>query len=161
MVVLLFLLSIRFAFWRTYEAWKINRQLTAQLSNAASVSYQPGYLERKNHNLDQTLTLFKGDTAHYRSAVLTALSSVAERENVKITGVPDGNDASVTPSSSSQVQSIILEGDFFALTRFLHGAEQATGIGRVRSAQYRTTTIAKATGAGKRLTLLVHFELMK
>ncbi|MBS7565386.1 hypothetical protein KHS38_13320 [Mucilaginibacter sp. Bleaf8] len=161
LVVVLLLLSIRFAFWRTFEAWQINRQLSVQLTKSSDVSYQPAFLERKNHNLDQTLNLFRGDTANYRSIILEKLSAIAETESVKIIDVPQGKETEAVDALPYHIQNLTLEGSFFALTRFLHNAEHQMGIGRVRSAVYRSATVAKASGAEKRLTLLVYLEIIR
>lgn len=81
--IVLLLLSYKLAFKATFEAWQINRALKTQLIQTNDLSYQPGYLERKNINLSKVINLYKADTVAFRNNSISNISVIAEKENVK------------------------------------------------------------------------------
>jgi len=52
------------------------------------VNFQPGYSERKSANISRILNMYKVDTVNYRSNIISKISSIAEKENVKLSEVP-------------------------------------------------------------------------
>src|SRR5665213_1775802 len=86
--IIALLISYQLAFKRTIEAWHIHTGLEKQLAQSSEVAYQPGYLERKDNKLDKIINLYKADTLDFRSNIIGVISSIAERENVKLTEVP-------------------------------------------------------------------------
>lgn len=161
LALVLWVLAFRLAFYRTWEAKQVNRQLSARVVQASDVSYQPDYLERKSRNLGKTLALFKVDTVSYRSRVLSVLSEVADRENVRILEVPTQSQDAYYQAPHYAVQRLQFAGDFFALTRFLHKLEDQSGIGSVRSVTYKTINQQVASGKDKSLNMQVYLEASK
>ena len=111
--VLLILLSVRLAFQKTYLAWQFSKELTGKLEQSADLTYQPGYLEQKSHNIDKILSLYKVDTIAYRNNVLSALSFIAEKENVKIVDVPFIDSSPYYKTEHFKIQKLIFEEAFF------------------------------------------------
>lgn len=157
LTVVLILLSIRLAFYKTWQARQINKALTVQLAQSTDVSYQPGYLERKNSNLNKTLGQYKVDTLTYQSTVLSALSALAEQEKVKIAELPVQREDPYYQAVHYNIQKLTLEGDYFALTKFLHKAELLSAVGRIRAASYQITRRAASSEKGS-LQLQVYLE---
>ncbi|WP_158829389.1 hypothetical protein [Mucilaginibacter lacusdianchii] len=157
LAALLFLLSIKFAFLRTWQAWHIHQQLSAQLVRASDVSYQPGLLNRKQANLAQTLELFRVDSTVYRSWLLTSFSMLAEKEKVKVVDVPEA-DNQPYQASRYRIQQLGFEGSFFALTRLVYAAEAFKGTGYIRSIVYRKVNVSAMGKQGSALQLYLYLE---
>jgi hypothetical protein len=157
--VVLTLLSIRFAIWNTFQAWKINKQLTNQMEQASNLSFQPGYLERKNKNLDTILRGFKVDTVNYHGVLLSAISSIAEQRNIRIVGLPDASSNPYYCTKHFAIQKIELEGSFADLTRFYHQLENEPAIGKVRAAHYTLLNLRATETNNKILRLSLFIEI--
>ena len=134
--LLVLLLCYKLAFKPTIEAWQLHHRLSKQLVQASDLSYQPGYLERKNRNLNRLLDLFKADTISFRSNMLSRITIVAQGQDVKLIEVP-------TPDVSYHAAGFILEklsfqGDYFTLVKTLNKLQQTSGIGQIRSVNIRS-----------------------
>jgi len=157
--VLLLVISYQLAFRRTAEAWQLHNTLKKQLTVAAALSDQPAYLERKNHNLDQIIDLYKTDTATFRSNAISAVASIAEKENVKLSEVPKQDP--MYQSRSFIIQKLDFEGDYFALTKTFSELQSTKGIGVPRSAIFKVVEIRSSTDDIKKLVMEVYLETAK
>ena len=157
--IVLLLLCYQLAFKKTAAAWQINKQLKAQIAQAADLSYQPAYLERKNNNLSKIISLYKTDTIAYRNNTISAISSIAEKENVKLSEVPLQDPLYHTDQFI--IQKLNFEGDFFALTKVLNQLQTTSGIGIVRSATYKVMGIRPVNDEAKRLVLEVYLQIVR
>lgn len=153
---LLLLICYQLAFKRTLEAWQTNRQLKAQLAQAADLSYQPAYLERKNNNLARIIDCYQADTAAFRSNSISTIASIAEKEQVKLSEVPVQNPLYHTDRFI--IQKLNFEGNFFTLAKMLNQLQALKGIGIVRSADYKTTENRSGPGSARKLMLEVYLE---
>ena len=160
LAVLLTLLSMRFAFWNTVQAMKVNSQLSTRQGQAADLRYPAGYLERKVTNLDKIITKYKADTTTYRTVLLTQISSLAEKVHVKVIDVPTDGTA-YEQTSHYKIQKIGLEGSFTNLTKFYNAFQDTSGIGIVRSANYFLLNQRTSFGNERRLGLLIYLETSK
>jgi hypothetical protein len=158
-VIILLWLGYKLAFKQTLQAWQINRQLNAQLEQSANLSYQPGYLQRKNANLNKVINLYKADTATFRNNSISIISSIAEKENVKLSEVPPQDPFFNTDKFI--VQKLSFEGDFFSLSQTLHDLQNVNGIGMIRSASYKLTGNGVNPNEVKKLVLEVYLEIAK
>lgn len=154
---ILILLSIWAAFSKTYAAWKLNRELNDKLSNINNINYNPGYMERKFKNLEKITGLYTADSTTYRNQVLATIARLADAESIKIVEMPCTENVPYYRTNLYQIQKLGFEGDFFKLTRFYNRVQAATGIGRVRAAQY--TLISQPTSGGTRKTLRFYLYL--
>jgi hypothetical protein len=154
--VLLLLLCYQLDFKKTLEAWQTNRQLKAELAQAADLSYQPAYLERKNNNLARIIARYKTDTAVFRSNSISTIASIAEKEQVKLSEVPLQNP--LFRSGQFTIQKLSFEGGFFPLVKVLSQLQSLKDIGIVRSVDFKTTKTRSATAPPKKLTLEVYLE---
>lgn len=154
--IILFLLCYQLAFRKTLEAWQTNRQLKTQLAQAADLSYQPAYLQRKNHNLDKIIAFYKTDTAAFRSNSISAIASIAEKEQVKLSEVPVQNP--LYRADEFTIQKLRFEGGFFPLIKVLDQLQALRDIGIIRSVAFKTTETRSATAPAKKLTLEVYLE---
>jgi hypothetical protein len=157
--VVLLLLSYQLAFKKTMEAWQINKHLKAQLFEATNLSYQPAYLERKNKNLTNIIGRYKTDTVAFRSNIISTISAIAEKENVKLSEVPVQDPLYHTDQFI--IQKLNFEGSFFALTKVLKQLQATKGIGVVRSASYKAVNVRSNTDEAKKLTMEVYLETDK
>lgn len=123
------------AFSRTMADWHHYKELNRELAAGNDLSYQPGYMTRKSRNLEQTLSLYRSDTALFRSNTISVIASLAEKQHVRLTGVPA--DADIFHTDRAMLQKLRFTGDFFSLNRFLYQLESTPGIGVPRSLVYR------------------------
>ncbi|HEY8782400.1 MAG TPA: hypothetical protein VIM16_12325 [Mucilaginibacter sp.] len=157
--IILLLLCYQLAFKKTIEAWQINKHLKTQIAQAADLSYQPAYLERKNNNLSKIISLYKTDTVIFRSNTISAIASIAEKENVKLSEVPLQD--AMYHTDKLIIQKLDFEGDFFALTKVFNRLQATRGIGMVRSAAYKMTGLRAGNDDVKKLIFEVYLETAK
>jgi hypothetical protein len=155
----LLLLSYRLAFKHTIEAWKIHNELQSKLTRSTDLSYQPEYLERKNANIDKSISQYKADTTEFRSNIINTISSIAEKENVKLTEVPV-QDVSYR-TDHFIIEKLGFEGDYFSLVRLAHDLQLTSNIGMIRSEQWKMTTINLSSKQIKKMVLEVYMEFSK
>jgi len=155
------LLSARFAFWNTWQAWQLNKQLNSRIGEASDISFQPGYLERKGKNLAKAIYLYQVDTLAYRNMVLTSISSLAEKEKVRIVDVPTEGNNSYYQTRLYKVEKIELEGEYTNLMRFYNQLFSIKGIGMIRSVLFthlQQRGLVKVEGS---LRLLMYLEIKR
>lgn len=157
--ILLLIISYRLAFKKTMEAWQERSRLKKELSQSAGVALQPAYLNRKNHNIDQIINLYKTDTVAFRSNAISAIASIAEKENVKLSEVPTQDP--VYHTDKLIIQKLDFEGDYFALTRMLNDLQSTKGIGVCRSATFKVLITRTSIVEVKKLVLEVYLETVK
>jgi hypothetical protein len=157
--ILLLLLSYQFAFKKTIEAWQINKRLKAQLTLAADLSYQPAYFERKSNNLSLVINRYKTDTVAFRSNIISSISLIAEKENVKLSEVPVQDPAYHTDQFI--IQKLSFEGGFFALTKVPNQLQATDGIGLVRSVSYKIMGNGSNQHESKKLVMEIYLETSK
>jgi len=157
--IILLLASYQLAFKKTVEAWELNKQLKNQLTQTTDLSFQPGYLERKNANLTTILNLYKTDTTTFRSNTITTIASIAEKEDVKLSEVP--LEDPLYHTDRFIIQKLSFEGSFFALTKVFNQLQTTKGVGVVRSATYKLTGAKSNNDAVKKLVLEVYLETVK
>ncbi len=149
--VILLLISYQLAYKKTIEAWQLNHSLKRQLAQSTDVSVQPQYQERKNANLGKIIDLYKADTIEFRNNIIGAISSIAEKENVKLSEVPTRDP--LYHSTQFIIQKFKFEGDYFSLTKVLKQLEKANGIGVIRSTSMKTTRPRSEDKKDEKLTL--------
>lgn len=157
-VVLLFL-SYRLAFKHTIAAWRTNSRLKTRLAHAADASYQPGYLERKGKNLDKVIGSYKADTLGFRSNIISTISTIAERENVKLTEVPVQD--VVYNTDHFIIEKLDFEGDYFSLSKAANNLQATSGIGVVRGETLKITRRNATNDVDKKLQLEIYLEVAK
>jgi hypothetical protein len=157
-VIIILLIGYQFAFKKTLEAWQISKQLKAQIAQASDLSIQPAYLDRKNANLSKIIGFYKTDTVAFRSNIINTISSIAEKEQVKLSEVPLKDP--LFHNDKFIVQKLSFEGNFFTLTKVLNQLQLTTGIGMVRSVTYKIPR-EKSGANGERNILEIYLELAK
>jgi len=157
--VILLLFSYRFTIKHTIEAWQIHNELQSKLTRSTDLSYQPGYLERKSANINKIISQYKADTTEFRSNIINTISSIAEKENVKLTEVPV-QDVSYR-TDHFIVEKLGFEGDYFSLVRLAHDLQLTGNIGIVRSEQWKITTANLSSKQIKKLVLEVYMEFSR
>ena len=131
-VFALLLVSYQLAFNKTIALWQVHHNLEEKLALAGDVSAQPGYLNRKGKNLESILQLYRVDSAAFRNSVISSVSLIAARENVKLLEVPVEDPFYRTDRFT--IQKLIFQGDYFSLLKTLNNLQQASAIGVIRSA---------------------------
>lgn len=155
--LLLLFVSYNLAFKKTIAAWQLHRQLEQQVAGSRDVTYQPGYMERKNANLDQILALYRADTANYRNDALAHIDLIAEQQDVKLSEVPI--QATADSSHTYNIQKLTFDGDYFQLLKTLKSLQAASGIGMVRSATIRSVLDHNEKGEQRRVQMDVYMEI--
>jgi len=158
-MLLLLVISYQLAFKRTVQAWQLHSSLKKQLSQAQDIQDQPAYLERKSHNLDQIINLYKTDTTTFRSNAISAIASIAEKQNVKLSEVPTQDP--IYHSDTFIIQRLDFEGDYFALTRVFNQLQSTSNIGMPRSATFRAVKVKPGDEDSKKLVMEVYLETVK
>lgn len=146
-------LCYQLAFRKTVEAWHLHRQLTAQLAQSSNVSFQPGYSARKDANIGRILNLYKADTNNFRSNNIARISSIAEKQNVKLSEVPV-DDLSLHQNQLI-VQKLAFEGNYFQLIKTLNELQVTPGIGVIRSVDLRSVDNNIGENRSKKLVLMI------
>ena len=156
---ILLLLSYRFAFKNTIEAWQNNRQLKERLTQSSDLGYQPDYLERKDKNLEKIIGLYKADTTAFRSQIINAIALIAEKQNVKLTTVPIEDVSFHMPDFL--IEKLAFEGDYFSLNKAMRELQVTPNIGVIRSATWKVVGIRSGSDENKQLVLELYFEVVK
>jgi hypothetical protein len=155
--MLLLLICYQLAFKKTIQAWQLNSGLKNQLIQSADVSFQPGYLQRKNNNLDKIIALYKADTVDFRGNIISAIAVIAGKENVKLTEVPLQDP--LFHRDRFIIQKLNFEGAFFSLIKVLNQLQSAKGIGMPRSAAFKAVGIRSNADETKKLVMEVYLEI--
>jgi len=155
--ILALLVAYQVAFKKTIEAWQLHSDLKRQISQSTDLGYQPGYLERKNANLDKIIKLYKADTNNYRSIILSDIVSIAEQEKVKLSQVPTQD--AVYHSSQFLIQKLSFEGDFFSLIRTINRLSVMRNIGFVRSVGLKSQRAANYNQS-ERIVMDISFQIV-
>ena len=156
-IVLFLMISYQLSFRKTVEAWILHRQLTGQVAKANNLDYQPGYLERKSTNLDNILNLYKADTSLLRSNIISTITLVAEKQNVKLIEVPTQD--AFYHTDKFIIQKLNFEGNFFDLNKFLNQLHSLDQIGMIRSVDFKLITPGSGAENEKKLTMQIYLEL--
>ena len=150
------IICYRFAISNTVEAWKLNNKLEKEVSVSQDLSYQPGYLERKDKNLDKVIGYYKADTSLLRSNMITGIALEAQRANVKLTDVPAQEQLFKTDTYI--LQQFNFEGDFFALSRFLDRLQLMEHAGVIKMASFKKIANRTSGATDERLVLKVYLQ---
>jgi len=153
---MLLLFCYQLAFKKTLEAWQFNKQLERKVAGASDVSYQPAYMQRKNNNLTTIIRRYKTDTAAFRNNWINTISSIADKEHVKLSEVPTQSISYHTDQFI--IQKLTFDGDFFSLIKILNKLQALNGIGIIRSADFKASEIRAGNNQGKKLMLEVYLE---
>jgi hypothetical protein len=129
--LLLLLVSYQLAFKKTILAWQQHQEMSSRLEQTTDLSYQPGYMERKERNLQAALGRYRVDTVAFRNLIINQIALIAEKENVRLKEVPDQDPFYHTDKLI--IQKLVFEGDYFSLVRLLNSLQSAAGVGVVRS----------------------------
>ncbi|HTK21474.1 MAG TPA: hypothetical protein VL442_18270 [Mucilaginibacter sp.] len=151
--LLMLVICYQLAFKKTIEAWHVHKKLTSKLTQSSSVNFQPGYSERKNANISRILNLYKADTISFRSNTISRISSIAEKENVKLSNVPVEDP--MLHNNQHIIQKLAFEGDYFALIKTLNELQNTPGIGMIRSIDIKSARNLFNESSSKKLTLTI------
>lgn len=157
--LLLLIVAYRLAFARTAEAWQLHSRLLKRVQQSGDASYQPGYLERRNHNFDQILQLYKADTVNYRSNILSLISLIAEGENVKLSEVPSADPSYHT--EDSLIEKLRFEGDYFSLLRVLNRLQATANVGVIRSVAVKAIKMPSSQNEARKTVMDVYFVVTR
>jgi len=157
--IVLILLCYQLAFKKTIAAFQVNSRLKTQLTQASDVAYQPGYLERKTKNLEMILARYQADTLSLRGNTLATIASIAEREDVKLSGVPNQDPAFNT--GHFIIQKLDFEGNYSALVKTLNHLEEQQNIGVPRSVTLKAVEERTSDKAARKTVMEILMEIKK
>jgi len=157
--IIMLLATWQLAFKKTIAAWQIHNDLKKQIVQTTDGGYQPGYLDRKSINLDKIISLYKADTINYRSNSLSSISSIAEKENVKLAEVPSQDVA--YHSNQFVIQKLSFDGDYFPLLKTLNKLQNLQQIGVIRSAIIRKQARYGSDEDSKKVIMEVYLEVVR
>lgn len=157
--LVMLVICYQLAFKKSIDAWHQHRQLALQAAQSVSGSFQPGYSERKSANISKVLNLYKADTVNFRSNIISRISLVAEKGNVKLAEVP-ADDPSLHNNKIIR-QKLAFEGDYFSLVKTLNELQKTPEIGVIRSVDLKSAP-SNDSGHGSRLpTMTVELEFTR
>lgn len=156
--LILLLISYELALKKTIGAWQLHASLSKQLSQSTDPGYQPQYLERKNANLARIIHLYRADTVNFRSNILGTISTVAEKENVRLSEVPAQDPLFRTPRFI--IQKLDFEGDYFHLVRLLHRLQATPDVGMIRAAELKSVIPPSGGNPSQKLVLEIYLEIV-
>ncbi len=156
---MLLLLCYQLAFRVTFAAWKVNRHLKEELASAGSLNYQPGYLTRKNANLDMIINRYKADSVTWRNNTINIVAIAAEKVDVRLSAVPAQDVLFSTDKYS--IQKLVFEGGFFQMVKLLGQLQDMQQIGYVRSVTLKAAENRSGKDASARLFMEIYLEVLK
>jgi len=157
--VVMLVICYQLAFKKSIEAWHQHRQLASQAAQSVSGSFQPAYSERKSANISKILNLYKADTVNFRSNIIGRISSIAEKENVKLAEVP-ADDPSLHNNKIIH-QKLAFEGDYFSLVKTLNELQKTPEIGVVRSIDLKSAPSNSNEHGTRPPTMAVELEFTR
>lgn len=155
--LVMLIVCYQLAFKRTIDAWKLHKQLESKLVQSSKIDFQPGYSERKSANISHILNLYKADTVNFRSNIISRISSIAEKENVKLSEVPVEDPA--LHNNQLIIQKLAFEGDYFSLMRTLNELQKTSGIGLIRSIDLKAEDLNGNDNKIKKTIMRVGLEM--
>ncbi|MFD0766146.1 hypothetical protein ACFQZI_14880 [Mucilaginibacter lutimaris] len=158
-VVLAFLfICYQLAIKNTLMAWQINRQFRTDLAASAGISAQPGYLVRKQKNLQGIVERYSADSNAFRSAVITGTALIANRRNIVVSTIPLQEPGLQTIRTA--VERVNFTGGYFQLLQALRDMEDAKDLGLLRSVKF---SLLRAPGqqTAKTLEMSVYLQVIK
>ncbi len=157
--VLFLIICYRFAFRNTIDAWQLHSQLARQQASATSLSFQPDYLERKANNLNTIIGLYKADTALFRSNAISAVSELAEKNEIRLVEVPTQSPQFQT--DLFHIQQLNFEGSYFGQVSFLSQLHSLRNAGVVRSLRFRLKKAQEGNVDAWKLNLEVYLQIIR
>jgi len=157
--IVLILLCYQLAFKKTIAAFQVNSHLKMQLAQASDVAYQPEYLDRKAQNMETILARYKTDTLNLRGNTIATIASIAEKEDVKLSGVPNQDPAFNT--AHFIIQKLDFEGNYPALVKTLSHLEEQQNIGVPRSVALKTVEERTSDKAARKTVMEILMEIKK
>jgi hypothetical protein len=133
-VVIFMLICYQAAIKKTLLAWHLNRQFKRELTAGADVSAQPGFMLRKQKNLQSIVARYSADSNAFRSAVITRTAFIANRRNIVVSAVPMEDPGLQTGRTA--VERVNFNGSYFQLLQALQDMERAQDIGLLRSVKF-------------------------
>jgi hypothetical protein len=156
--VILAVASYKLAFKHTLDARSVNGQLREQLAQQNNATEQPGYIDRKNANLERIIGLYRADTVTYRSSAINAIAFLAEKNNVKFVSAPVQDKSYHTEKYI--LQKLTFSGDYFSLLKLLNQLQGANGTGMIRSCSFRVPARREMAPGDGKVLLDVFFEVI-
>ncbi|QHS56503.1 hypothetical protein GWR56_13500 [Mucilaginibacter sp. 14171R-50] len=157
-VVLFCCICYQAAFRKTLLAWRLNQQFKTELTAGAGAGAQPGFMLRKQKNLQLIADRYSLDSVGFRSAVITRTALIAGQRNITVKEIPE--EAAALQTSSTAVERVNFAGGYANLLRALQDMERAGGIGMVRSVKFY---LPRKGGqqAGQTLEMSVYLQAIK
>jgi hypothetical protein len=156
--LIMLLICYEFAFSKTIALWQTHQQLKAKLDSSSNVSYQPGYLERKNENLDNVLSLYKTDTLGFRNNSVTTIALIGEKCGAKLVNIPSQDQMQETEHII--IEKLDIEGDYFSLLKTVDMIQSAQNVGLVRAETIRVGKDNLYGVSNKKMTMTVFTEVI-
>lgn len=158
-ILLLCLICYQLAFKKTLEAWQTHKELNERLAGTDQLHYQPGYLQRKQRNLDNLLARYKADLLTFKNKSLTTIALIAARENVRLSEAPMQSVGLNT--QNTLIQKITLQGDYFALTKTVSAIQTTNSVGMIRSVNFHLPKNNNSSSVEMGLFVDIYLEVVK
>ncbi len=156
---LLLIIGYEIAFKNTLNSWKLNQKLQQQLTQANDISAEPGYLSRKNKNLDQIIRSYQLDSLVFRNNVMNKIADLAEPLGIKLITIPSDDVVYHTPQFI--VQKLDFEGDFFSLLKLVNKIQTTAEIGILRSVSWKAKKTPLQNLSTPKLDLEIYMEMYR
>lgn len=150
------------AFKKTFELWRMHSRLTQELQQSSDLSTSPGYLARKNENLDHIINSYRMDSVSFRNNAVNKIADLADQQKVKFTIVPADDPLYHAPGFI--LQKLDFEGDFFSLLKLVNKLQATANIGMLRSVSWmakKSLSEDPIHNSNKKLVLEVYMAIAR
>lgn len=145
------------AFNKTFDALKLNAQLTRTSEKGNDISFNPSYVQQKLLSLDLILKGYKVKN-DWNDILWMQASSIAASQQVAIDFTLDRPSAEVDSNSVEQGQSLYFQSGFIQLVKLMDTLERVKGIGKVSALQLKAPKRDVVGDIEKRCVLRIDFK---
>lgn len=145
------------AFNKTFDALKLNDQLTMTSEKENDISFNPSYVQQKLLSLDLILKGYKVKN-DWNDILWMQASSIAASQQVSIDFTLDRPSAEVDSNSVEQGQSLYFHSGFVQLVKLMDTLERVKGIGKVSALQLKAPKREVSGDKERKCVLRIDFK---
>lgn len=141
------------AFGKTYEAIKINHELSGQIPTEEDIAFNPIHTERKLAALAQILKSYQVNETEWSNQLWMKASAVAMKQHIGIDYALTRPEAERNSTQLGLTETLTCYGDYRQLVRLIDTLEKMPQIGKISALQVKAPK-EEATGERARQCIL-------
>lgn len=134
--IILFILSWKFAFKKTYDAFVLHQEFSVKAQDDNLLAFNPAYITEKSNILNKLLGKYTIDSAQWQNTFWLKASGAVSSADVKVIYQPEQKHVGDSTSALAR-QAISFEGNFKNLVLILDSLSKTTELGYLTAAQLR------------------------